>query len=818
MAFPGGDSDLTHHDGSSSPSFPPSSSPLPVTSVSGLGDCLGSIPAVHYYQSSRTGITADQEVLPETLSESLELASDAPAGLPTELRVDCIAEPEASAQSRTIVDQRQHSSEADLGTPFEGFAALLETGPTSSSYDLAPSATAEQDGAFFSFNSFPDSGEFGEHADEQSFPTIDQGQNVSEERGSFSQFGSRLPSLQPGERTPDLDQTDNCQGGNDESNERKTHPKKGLYNVSHDDRQHMLGMISGFTSVPPCFQLPSRLSLGRYIRAYMDSFHEHLPFLHISSMSVGDCAVELLLAMAAVGAQYCFEVEKGMELFEAAKAIATERIRKWDAGIASAREGRGPRCSHVSEAFVVVRCSYTDPTQPDSNQNRQENGHGHPGLSHSGAETASMLSKEGLMQSAQALLILMAMATWSNHKEIVREALAIQSILASIARDDGLCTETQPEDAVAWEEWARNESAVRTKYVIFCFFNLQSIVYDIPPLILSSEIKMRLPCSTAEFNADTEVKWKEARAEASVPSQFQDALRRLFPRCGDVGNDDNGGDSRGWHSSLGNYVLIHALIQHIFFMRQAAQYRFSAQELTDEEIASVEHALRRWQMGWRRNPESSVDPTDPRGPVAFNSTALLRLAYVRLSIGGGAGGGPACGALGTRDPSRVAATLWGTPSLPDRRTPELVRALLHAAHALSIPVRIGIRLVARTQAFTWSVQHALCSLECALLLSKWLGSLSSSSSPSSSPSAPDGSTITDDERNILAMIRTMLDETEFAAPPLRGSTDLAETARYLNVGVLRVWATIFKGSQTWAMVDVIGSALDMYADMLEAAQ
>jgi len=33
---------------------------------------------------------------------------------------------------------------------------------------------------------------------------------------------------------------------------------------------------------------------------------------------------------------------------------------------------------------------------------------------------------------------------------------------------------------------------------------------------------------------------------------------------------------------------------------------------------------------------------------------------------------------------------------------------------------------------------------------------------------------------------------------------------------LRVWATIFRGAQTWAIVDVIGTGLHIYADMLEA--
>jgi hypothetical protein len=40
--------------------------------------------------------------------------------------------------------------------------------------------------------------------------------------------------------------------------------------------------------------------------------------------------------------------------------------------------------------------------------------------------------------------------------------------------------------------------------------------------------------------------------------------------------------------------------------------------------------------------------------------------------------------------------------------------------------------------------------------------------------------------------------------------------KYLSANVLRVWAKVFRGAQTWAIVDVIGTSLNIYADMLEA--
>ena len=72
----------------------------------------------------------------------------------------------------------------------------------------------------------------------------------------------------------------------------------------------------------------------------------------------------------------------------------------------------------------------------------------------------------------------------------------------------------------------------------------------------------------------------------------------------------------------------------------------------------------------------------------------------------------------------------------------------------------------------------------------------------------------------------MLDETEMAVTidgdpngqsnmNSRDIVDDAVKARRLSVAVVRVWAKTFKGNASWAIVDLIGSALELYADMLE---
>ncbi|KAK5462606.1 hypothetical protein LTS15_002318 [Exophiala xenobiotica] len=662
----------------------------------------------------------------------------------------------------------------DFEDSLQDLANFMDNGALSS-YHFSSMISAEQPIPFFSPESLTQAADV--------FPTTEprpvtqpahNAGHQQEDSSSFSRFGSRLPSLQPEESPAAAPQ-----------NEQDT-PQRPLHDLNLEDRQNVAVKLAEFShAVPSSFQLPSRLALSRYLAGYVNGFHEHLPFLHIHSISVNNCSIELILAMAAVGAQYCFEGQKGVELFHVSQSIAMQRIRQRDARLATSnRSTETPSSVYSSsgqrknsEIFHVEETPRSGslsgclglPSQPED----------------------STTEKEDLMQTAQALLLLMAMATWAKHREILREALAIQSVLATLVRDDGFKSPPMPEN-ISWSDWIRRETNKRTKLIVFCFFNFHTIVYNIPSLILASELDLPLPCNASEFKAPTAAKWKEVHFRTPPEVGLQTALHRLFSRTSN--------DAKTYNSSLGNYVLVHAILQHIFFVRHTSRYRLDHDnELRSDDVAAIEQALRNWQLAWKRNPESSLDPMNPNGPVTFNSTALLRLAYIRLNVDLGPGR-----ALDTRDPVQIANAFRDSPSV--KRTPKLVRAVLHSAHALSIPVKIGIHLVAQTQTFMWSIQHSLCTLECAFLLSKWLEALS----------LPDsGPTITNDEQKIVTLVKTMLDETEFAMP-VDVPMDSPAAMKYLSAGVLRVWAQVFRGAQTWAIVDVIGTSLNIYADMLEA--
>lgn len=115
----------------------------------------------------------------------------------------------------------------------------------------------------------------------------------------------------------------------------------------------------------------------------------------------------------------------------------------------------------------------------------------------------------------------------------------------------------------------------------------------------------------------------------------------------------------------------------------------------------------------------------------------------------------------------------------------------------------------------------VCNFECAVLLSKWLLTLSSI--------GPNDAAVSAEEKHLLDTVQRMLDETEFAVPidPSLGGPTAGQPAnieaiagdatrlRQLATAVIRLWAETFKGSHVFDLVRVMGSSLDGYANLVE---
>lgn len=297
--------------------------------------------------------------------------------------------------------------------------------------------------------------------------------------------------------------------------------------------------------------------------------------------------------------------------------------------------------------------------------------------------------------------MLFAVGLWGA-KAILHEALSLQSLLALLVREEGLLAE--PNQAVDWDTWIRLEASTRTKLIAYCFFNLCSIAYNTPPMLLTSEVNLFLPSPSRLWRAESAWHWQEARqAYPTIEIPLQDAFSRLLNR------PSQGPPSPV--SSLGNYVLIHALIQHIYLLKQTSFASLSPFDvhrgLKVEDVEEVNQALRLWTIGFdhrqvRANEAGHNPPGSDNyagGPVAFNSTALLRLAYIRLYTDLNLNR-----SLETRDHVVIATAFNDAPLLV--RSPRLHRAVLQAIHALSMLVKMGVNYVARTKSLEWSIQHS----------------------------------------------------------------------------------------------------------------
>ncbi|KAK8034636.1 C2H2 transcription factor [Apiospora rasikravindrae] len=612
-----------------------------------------------------------------------------------------------------------------------------------------------------------------------------------------SQFPSRFPSLQPDIR----DASD--AGGRGHEDSMRAPPLR----VSAMDHTVLKSRLEEFSSIlPNDFIFPSRHTLTRFLEGYVSGFHDHLPILHLPTISVVDLSPELLLAILAVGAQYRFENHRGNALWYAAKAVAMEQIRR--------------RHSHEVHGLLPTPAAYS----PHSTRPSPSHGFRHSFSSvqqersmtqETHREPYSPNTPQSRMETIQALLLLFAVGLWGA-KAILHEAMSLQSLLALLVREEGFTADsTQTAD---WEAWIRIEGANRTKLIVYCFFNLCSIAYNMPPLLLTSELNIFLPHSSKLWRAESAWQWQEARhAFSSMDISLQDAFSRLFSR-----------PPQGpalYMSALGNYGLIHAVLQHIFLLKQTCFSSVPSFEtprgLRPDDVEEVAQALRMWQMSFEQHQSRAAEMNPQNGnesfaggPVAYNSTALWRLASIRLYTDLSPSR-----TLETREAGQIATAFHDAPYL--NRSVRLNRAVLQAIHALSMLVKLGVNYVARRKSTEWSIQHSFCNLECAILLSKWLMTLASIG-PSDPPASPE-------ERNLLEMLRRMLDETEFAVPidpSLSGSASghpphVDYTAndstklRQLAAAVTRLWAETFKGNHMFDIVKVIGNGLEGYADLLE---
>jgi hypothetical protein len=180
------------------------------------------------------------------------------------------------------------------------------------------------------------------------------------------------------------------------------------------------------------------------------------------------------------------------------------------------------------------------------------------------------------------------------------------------------------------------------------------------------------------------------------------------------------------------------------------------------------------------------------------------MAYIRLHLDTGPHR-----RLETRNPDLIADSLCNLMTLA--RSPALIPSLLYAVHALSIPVRLGVDFVARSQALFWSMRHALASFESAIFLAKWLDSIHQTSS--SDPLSDNELRMLHWVRRIVYEYRTSVDVEKyrnFYVSSISTSVDQLDSSQ-LGIETLLIWSRFFQQNVQWPFINIMGLSLETYA-------
>ncbi|KAL9105377.1 MAG: hypothetical protein Q9227_009433 [Pyrenula ochraceoflavens] len=404
--------------------------------------------------------------------------------------------------------------------------------------------------------------------------------------------------------------------------------------------------------------LPATGDLQRYVSAYIQYFHPHLPFLHIPSLSfdspeytvpLGTSAVQaqfgsngiaggggcLILAMAAIGALYEDDHTTSKDLFEAAKKMIQgylEERRKANLNKAQC----GPRGSAEPDntPLWLVQAMLLNVI------------YGHNCGDKTSADIAS---------THCAALVSLARAA-----ELARP-YAHASTAAEHPQPDGTADLTtgdasnqasiESEEESEWLQWKIVEERKRTLYAVFILSSLLVSAYNHAPALTNSEIRLDLPCDEELWSAENARAWRELGGYPAVQSQsvtFAQALSHLLTASqrqlqqqmsaqgpsfvpGSVENMP-GSDLRP--STFGCLILINALHNYIWETRQRHLGRQWTSKESDAMHAHIEPALKAWQAAWLTNKTHSIERPNPHGagPLSADSMPLLDLAYVRLYV------------------------------------------------------------------------------------------------------------------------------------------------------------------------------------------
>ncbi len=423
--------------------------------------------------------------------------------------------------------------------------------------------------------------------------------------------------------------------------------------------------------------LPSTCDLQRYVAAYIQYFHPHFPFLHVTSLSFDSPTYtnslrassgqmnysqsgivggggSLILAMAAIGALYEYELNVSKDLFEMAKKMIQlylEERRKADMSAALNGSPNSSESSAQNTPLWLVQAMLLNVIY----------GHNCGDRTSAGIASTHCAALVSLARAAE-LAKPLPHGFSSGNGSFPRPQNSSGAEDVQMGGDDYQAgawnTSGQYNGSGAqneWYDWKLAEERKRTLYAVFILSSMLVSAYNHAPALMNSEIRLDLPCDEDLWAADSAEAWyalggavvaeQKALPFASALSSLLTASQRqqqqqlhLFSQYnqpfGSSLKLEDLPESEIRPSTFGCLVLINALHNYIWETRQRHMGRQWTTQETEAMHAHVEPALRAWQAAWASNPQHSFERPNPFGISCLSADCipLLDLVYVRLFV------------------------------------------------------------------------------------------------------------------------------------------------------------------------------------------
>lgn len=521
--------------------------------------------------------------------------------------------------------------------------------------------------------------------------------------------------------------------------------------------------------------LPSTYDLQKYVGAYIQFFHPHLPFLHIPTLSFNSSAYTsnlqtsdglptyapgitggggcLILAMAAIGALYVSDNAASKELFDLAKKMIQaylEERRKTDISTAmSGRHEAGDETAQSTPLWLVqsmlLNVIY-------------------------GHNCGDKVSADIASTHCAALVSLARAADLAKPGRDDAQSSVLDSI-----ESGGWSMGGGPSEA-SWHNWKIGEEKKRTLYAVYILSSILVSAYNHSPALTNSEILLDLPCEEDVWAAESYEAWMSLGGQQAINARsitFADALGWLLGASQRQPHNQHStmrlhhplhlGGSNNMDipseqipiSTFGCLVLIHSLHNYIWETRQRHIGRHWTSAETEAMHGHIEPALVAWQAAWTSHPHHSLERPNPygMGPLSADSIPLLDLAYVRLFVNLGR----SKEAFWHRDWEQMAYEIARgaeivqhadsgaqTPgfSMPGgdhfagsqshhslspespigqsmKRERHMRKAAFHAAHSLCTSDKLGVSF-AYFNSRELPIVSAMCAFDCAQVLAEWV--------------------------------------------------------------------------------------------------